>query len=50
MRGNTIFPQIYGAFLKSHPQITIETVEETTKVLERSNATSSKRKRNPSTV
>lgn len=33
MRGNTIFPQIHGAFLKSHPQITIETVEETTKVL-----------------
>lgn len=33
MRGNTIFPQIHGAFLKSHPQITIETVEETTNVL-----------------
>lgn len=33
MRGNTLFPQIHGAFLKTHPQITIETVEETTKVL-----------------
>ena len=33
MRGNTVFPQIHGAFLKTHPQTTIETVEETTKVL-----------------
>lgn len=33
MRGNTLFPKLHGAFLKTHPQITMETVEETTKVL-----------------